>query len=98
MMEMALYRVVQKALANVAKHARATHVRVRVQKTPQAVQCSILDDGIGFDVSAVLDRKGERGLGLIGIRERLNTLGGTLSITSDLGRGTELLVTVPLEV
>ena len=95
--ETALYRIVQEALTNISKHARATRVRIQFQRAARRIRCVVRDDGIGFDVPSVLDRKGEQGLGLIGIRERLNALGGTLQITSAPGRGTELLITVPLE-
>lgn len=61
------------------------------------IRCSIEDDGIGFDVPAVLGRKGERGLGLVGIRERVEALGGTLEVKSQPGQGTELSIIIPLE-
>jgi len=95
--EIALYRITQEALANVFKHARAKHVHIQIRRANQSIESSIRDDGIGFDAAAVQARKGDRGLGLLGIRERLNTLGGSLSITSKQGCGTELLVTLPLE-
>ncbi len=95
--ETALYRIVQEALTNISKHARATRVRIQFQRAARRIRCVVRDDGIGFDVPSVLHRKGEQGLGLIGIRERLNALGGTLQITSAPGRGTELLITIPLE-
>lgn len=96
--ETALYRIAQEALNNVAKHAQATSVTVQVNRENRRVRCTIHDDGIGFDVPAVLARKGERGLGLIGIRERLYALGGRLHITSAHGQGTELSIAIPLEV
>ena len=95
--ETALYRIVQEALTNISKHAQATQVRIEFQWEARRIRCVVRDDGIGFDVPSVLHRKGEQGLGLIGIRERLNALGGTLQITSAPGRGTELLITIPLE-
>ena len=94
--EMSLYRIVQQALTNVAKHARATHASVQIRRGARTVRCSIRDDGIGFDVPVVLARRGQRGLGLLGIRERLNSFGGALQINSAPGQGTELLVTIPL--
>lgn len=95
--ETALYRTVQEALTNVTKHAQAKCVSVQIMREDRRLRCTIRDDGIGFDVSAVLARKGERGLGLIGIRERLDALGGRLRITSAPGQGTELAITIPLE-
>jgi two-component system sensor histidine kinase UhpB len=95
--ETALYRIVREALNNVVRHAKASRVRVSVQKEPAAVKCSVRDDGVGFDVSSVMQQKGERGFGLVGIRERLDALSGTLQVNSAPGWGTELLVTIPLE-
>jgi len=97
LIETALYRIVQEALTNVTKHARATRVMVRLRREASRIRCVIQDDGIGFDAPTVLARRGERGLGLIGIQERLFPLGGSLEITSSPGRGTALSITIPLE-
>ncbi len=97
LIETALYRIVQEALTNVTRHARATRVTVRLRREAARIHCMIQDDGIGFDVPTVLARRGERGLGLIGIQERLFPLGGSLEITSASGRGTALSITIPLE-
>ncbi|MBI4169189.1 MAG: sensor histidine kinase, partial [Acidobacteria bacterium] len=64
---------------------------------PEAARCTVKDDGRGFDLQAVLNRRGERGLGLIGMRERLSALGGQLTIDSAPGRGTDLRIIIPLE-
>jgi signal transduction histidine kinase len=90
-----LYRIVQEALTNVTRHAKATQVKVTLQHELQTLRCSIKDNGIGFDVSSLSARTGERGLGLIGIRERLNSVGGSPSLVSTPGRGTELVITIP---
>ncbi len=95
--ETALYRIVQEALTNVTKHAKATCTTVHVEREGRVVRCSVRDDGVGFDVSAASARRGEQGLGLIGIRERLDALGGTLQIASTPGQGTELVITISLE-
>jgi signal transduction histidine kinase len=95
--EIALYRVVQEALTNATKHARARRVSIRVRRTGRVLCCSIKDDGAGFDLQAVQSDRGRRGLGLIGMRERLNAVGGTLSIDSAPGRGTKLLIRVPVQ-
>lgn len=94
--ETALYRVTQEALNNVNKHARAGRVSIRLERHPEGISCSIRDDGVGFNVEMARNRRGQGGLGLIGIRERLNMLGGTLEIHSRQGEGTELIVTVPV--
>ena len=94
--ETALYRSVQEALNNVVRHAQATRVDVEIRQRDGAVQCSVRDDGAGFDVTKVLSRRGERGIGLIGIRERAGALSGTFAIRSTPGQGTEVLITIPL--
>lgn len=96
-LEIAFYRVVQEALTNVAKHAEARDVKVRVWREEKKIHCSVKDDGVGFDVRALAAQKGRRGLGLIGMRERLATVHGTCTIQSSPGRGTEVLASVPEE-
>lgn len=95
--ETAIYRVVQEALNNLIKHARATRASVRVEKEDERVRCSVRDDGAGFDVAAAVSGSGQGCLGLLGIRERLHAVGGTLEITSAPGKGTELMVSIPVE-
>ena len=92
--ETVLYRIVQEALSNVGKHAQASAVTVVVRREARRVCCCVRDDGVGFDPGTA--RSTGRGIGLIGIRERLAPLGGTLSIDAAPGRGTELRVAVPL--
>ncbi len=86
-METALYRIVQEALTNVAKHAKATSVRIELERGGQGFRCVIRDDGCGFDVSGIPARQGQRGLGTLGILERLEALGGKLQISSAPGAG-----------
>ena len=95
--EIGLYRVVQEALTNAAKHSRASNIHIQMDRPAGLVRCSVHDDGAGFDVAAVLARKGDCGLGLRGMQERLNALGGNLEIQSSPGRGTSLLIKIPLE-
>jgi signal transduction histidine kinase len=92
--ENAVYRIVQEALTNAARHARATAVTVELEQAAHRLVCSVRDDGVGFDSEALLGR-GARGLGLLGMRERLTPFGGTLQIHSAPGQGTEVRVTVP---
>jgi signal transduction histidine kinase len=89
--ETTLYRVVQEALNNCTRHARATLVTITVREHGRTISCCVKDDGAGFDVQETVNRKGGCGLGLLGIRERLASLGGELSIQSAPGRGTELV-------
>jgi len=91
----AFYRIIQEALANVRRHARATRVRVRIGRRGRSIRCQVADNGVGFNPTAVID-SGQPGLGLVGIRERLNALGGKLRIQSAEGRGTKLEITAPL--
>lgn len=95
--ETTLYRVAQEALNNVAKHAKATEVSIRLWRTPAALHFHISDNGIGFEPSPPGALNGQ-GMGLRGIRERLTVLGGTLEIQSKLQQGTVLHVSVPMEV
>jgi signal transduction histidine kinase len=95
--ETAVYRIAQEALANVARHSRATKVKIHVARRPDGtLRCAIVDDGTGFDVSRA-HSGAHKGLGLVAIRERLNAVGGTLEIHSAKGRGTELNFVIPLE-
>jgi signal transduction histidine kinase len=92
--EAAAYRIVQEALTNVAKHAQATVCRVFVQRLPNTVLITIEDNGAGFDLTAAA-RAADRGLGLIGIRERVLQLQGTLRLESSPGKGARLTVELP---
>lgn len=94
--ETALYRIVQEALNNASRHGRASRVTVRVERSGPRVLCSVADNGIGFDPSRLASTR-DGSLGLVGIRERLNALGGTFEIRSQQGRGTELSIAIPLE-
>jgi len=90
-----VYRIIQEAFTNVTRHAKATHVHVTIQHELQTLRCSVKDNGVGFDVASLSARTGEGGLGMIGIRERLNSVGGGFSLMSTLGQGTELVITIP---
>jgi two-component system NarL family sensor kinase len=90
--EVALYRICQEALTNVARHAEAERVTVRLITTTEQVQLIVEDDGRGFDASEAVDRHG-----LVGMNERTRMLGGTLDLRTRPGAGTRVQVTVPLE-
>jgi signal transduction histidine kinase len=87
----AAYYVVSEALTNVVKHARASEVKVSVDADGADLRLSIRDDGIG----GADPRKGS---GLVGLRDRVEALGGQLEIGSPAGGGTALVVTLPIEV
>lgn len=90
-----LYRIVQEALHNVQKHARATHVSVRFAMHEADAVIVIEDDGQGF-TPAALEATLHHGLGLVSMRERARLIGGEITIQAALGRGTSIFVTVPV--
>ena len=94
--EIVLYRVVQEALTNVTRHAKATTVKIELKENRGTILCSVRDDGVGFDPDATLSRNGKKGLGLIGIQERLKVLRGTFHLESQPDRGSKLLFSIPL--
>lgn len=92
-----LFRILQEALANVQKHAQAKHVFVKLHLHPEAAQLLIQDDGRGFRVPARLGQLlGDNHFGLVGLRERLEMVRGSLEIDSAPGRGTLLQARLPL--
>ena len=95
--ELGAYRIIQEALTNVAKHAHARTCLVFVQRLAHSLLLTVEDDGVGVDLarrSAPAD--GHRGLGLVGIRERVSGLGGTFRLEGAIGKGTRLTVELPL--
>jgi signal transduction histidine kinase len=86
-----VYRIVQEALHNAVRHAEAHHVQVTVRREDGRLQVSVEDDGKGFDAART------KGMGLLGIEERVSRLGGQFTVESHSGRGTALRVTLPLE-
>ena len=99
--ELAVFRVVQEALTNVAKHARARAVNVAVRRSPRMLVVSVEDDGVGFVAPDPLQatspaRRAPPGWGLVGMRERIEALGGRFDIESEPGAGCTLLLRVPL--
>lgn len=94
-LETAIYRIVQEALSNVAKHADAERCTVSLKREGSFVRLAIQDDGVGFAAEPGTDVT-RHGLGLIGIRERAALLGGFLRVVTAAGRGTRLFVEFPL--
>lgn len=95
--EIAFYRIVQEALTNIRKHSRARHVGIELRNEGDKVRLVISDDGRGFDLNAPpLERgPGER-VGLVGMRERMTTLGGVLEVESRPGAGSSVTASAPL--
>ena len=91
-----LFRVVQEALTNVARHAQASRVEVSIQKLPGCICMKIKDDGKSFQVQRVLQAKGNKHLGLLGMRERLEMIGGNFGVESAPGKGTIVQAQIPL--
>ena len=95
--EITAFRVVQEAVTNVIRHARASHVHVQLTRNNGSLEVSVKDDGEGFDVNELQEHHpdGEH-LGLLGIRERVESIGGQVVISSSPDRGTEIKARVPL--
>jgi signal transduction histidine kinase len=108
--ETALYRVVQEAINNIARHAAARNVEISLVLDDEVASVSITDDGIGFDLAELsmgtikdIDStdfqfsENTRGLGLLGMQERIELLGGDLEINSTPGNGTQIYIRVPIQ-
>ena len=85
-----IYRIVQEALHNVSRHSKATHVRVTVTREESRVSVRIQDDGVGFQAPQ------EKGMGILGMEERVRHLGGSFHIDSKPGQGTGISIQLPL--
>ncbi|MGD2077535.1 MAG: PAS domain-containing sensor histidine kinase [Chloroflexota bacterium] len=97
-LEIVLYRIVQEGLTNVARHAKASQVNVNLRCQEDQLKLTITDDGVGFNVQQAIRAENVDGrLGLLGMSERVSLFGGCLDIESDLGKGTQLKVTIPLQ-
>ena len=94
----ACFRVAQEALTNVVRHAGAHNVWIELTEVDSSVRLTVRDDGAGFDVPKALKRAAGGGrLGLLGMRERVQILGGRLYVDSDPGRGTRIDVSLPVK-
>jgi signal transduction histidine kinase len=95
--ETVIYRVTQEALTNIAKHAGASHVSVLLELRTDQVSLIIEDNGVGFDVEQSIGQQ-PKGVGLIGMRERVTLVGGTVEIESTTGNGTTVAIRIPFEL
>jgi signal transduction histidine kinase len=91
--ETALYRIVQEALTNIARHAQAKSASILIERRGDMVRAIVEDDGVGFDLNT---NHGERHLGLLGMRERAELLNGTLMVESSRDHGTSVFIEIPL--
>jgi len=89
--EQAVFRIVQEALSNIARHSHANQVEIKLVFTQDIVTCSILDNGTGFDPLSI-----RKGFGVQSMRERAERLGGTLLIESKQGQGTTITIIIPI--
>ncbi|MBU0462654.1 MAG: sensor histidine kinase [Proteobacteria bacterium] len=94
-LEITIYRIVQEALNNVAKHAEAKNVKISLKREITRITGFIQDDGKGFDINKIFKEIGEKHIGLINMRERVSILGGTLKIQSENGKGTRININIP---
>jgi signal transduction histidine kinase len=90
-----LFRVAQESLTNVARHAQASRVEVCIQKLPDRICMKVTDDGKSFQVQRVLHSRGRKHLGLLGMRERLEMVGGRFNVESTPGKGTAIEAQIP---
>jgi two-component system sensor histidine kinase DegS len=90
-----LYRVAQEALTNIARHAQASRADVKIQKLNGAICMTIKDNGKRFHEKRVLHAQKSKRLGLLGMRERLEMVGGNFTVASAPGKGTTILAQVP---
>lgn len=100
--EVAIFRIIQEALSNIKKHAKATHTVIRMQINDGILNATISDNGVGFDY----DRRqkynqestGAGGFGIYGMRQRAELLKGELNLESQLGRGTKIVLNIPVQI
>ena len=92
-----LYRVAQEALTNTARHAHATQAEVRFEVVDGAVAMRIIDNGKGFQLERLAQARRTRRLGLLGMKERLEMVGGNFEVSSEPGKGTTVLAQIPLQ-
>ncbi len=93
---MVFYRVAEESLANVARHASATRVEVTILREVKSVQMEVSDDGKSFQAQTTLLAGGRKKLGLLGMRERVEMVGGSFKIKSDPGCGTKIIARIPV--
>jgi signal transduction histidine kinase len=96
-LETVLFRVAQEALTNIARHAHASQTNIELNQHAGSVRLVVTDDGVGFDVNAPPKYERGSGLGLVGMRERVALVGGTCTVESEPGRGTRIIIELPVK-
>ena len=95
--EVSVYRIVQEALTNIAKYAKASNVSIIIEQSKNLLSIIIEDDGVGFNPEIILKKEPTKlNLGLLGMQERASLLGGNLQIESEFGKGTSIYVKLPI--
>ncbi|MBA4312383.1 MAG: hypothetical protein C0417_07110 [Chlorobiaceae bacterium] len=95
--ELTLYRIIQEALNNIEKHSGATNAEVMLFFKEKLISAVVRDNGVGFDNTSLIKDASSAGYGLVGMRERAESVGGVFEIHSIIGRGTEIVVKIPCE-
>jgi signal transduction histidine kinase len=96
-LETACFRIAQEALTNIVRHARATAVSLRLKKDAELLFLSVSDDGKGFDPDSLRKRAPRAAtLGLLGMQERAHAAGGVVEVSSQISKGTEIRLKLPL--
>jgi len=91
----AIFRVIQESMTNVRKYANATEVVIKIEYMPDKINVVVRDNGQGFDVEKVLSEKNGVAFGIVGMRERIQLLKGKFEIKSLIGKGTEVIISIP---
>ena len=91
----AIFRVIQESMTNVRKYANATEVVIKIEYLPDRINVVVRDNGQGFDVEKVLSEKNGVAFGIVGMRERIQLLRGKFEVRSAIGKGTEVIISVP---
>jgi PAS domain S-box-containing protein len=94
--KLSLFRIAQEALQNIVKHASPSEVAIELKKVKNSLRLTVEDNGIGFDFKKI-EKKRDKGIGLMLMRERAFSLGGDCVVTSVLGKGTKILVDIPVK-
>ncbi|AEF94054.1 putative signal transduction histidine kinase [Desulfotomaculum nigrificans CO-1-SRB] len=96
-LEVAVFRIIQEALTNIRKHAKAQHVVIKLELITTRINVYIKDNGCGFDIETTKPKSDGSGYGLVGMRERIQLLKGAMTISSAPGKGTEISFWIPTD-
>jgi len=99
LIQIACFRIIQESLNNVRKHSKADRVMIKIENSPQKISIIIKDNGVGFELDEINNSNNlsESGFGIIGMKERADVLNGKIDIFSNRGKGTKIILTIPLK-